>query len=87
MSVIGDLRGIAQASKDILSSRRRPLKLFLETVRYDLVFIVDKLGLNNRPFTLLHKEVFSHDEYTLYMGKAIYDSDASLDWATFIHEK
>jgi hypothetical protein len=95
MSIIGDLRGIARASKDILSSKRRPLKqveideaktVFLDTVNYDLVSIADKLGLNNRPFTLLHKKALSQDEYTLYMGKAIYDGDASLDWATFIHE-
>ncbi|HWG68504.1 MAG TPA: hypothetical protein VN692_03720 [Steroidobacteraceae bacterium] len=95
MSIIGDLRRIAQASKDIMSSKRRALKqveineakkVFLDTVNYDLIFIADKLGLDDRPFTLLHKKALSHDEYTLYMGKAIYDSNASLNWATFIHE-
>jgi len=95
MSVIGDLRGIAKAGKDILSSNRRPLKqveideaktVFLDTVDYGLVFVADKLGYGNRPFTMLHKRITSRDEYTLYMGKAVYDADASLDWATFIHE-
>lgn len=95
MSIIGDLRGIAHASKDIATSNRRPLKqaeidearkVFLGTVKYGVVFIADKLGLNDRPFTLLHKKALSRDEFTLYLGKSIYDGDASPDWATFIHE-
>jgi len=95
MSIVGDLRGVAKAGQDILSSKRRKLKqpeideaktVFLETINYGLVYIADKLGYGNRPFTMLHKNITSRDEYTLYMGKPIFDADASLDWATFIHE-
>jgi hypothetical protein len=91
MSVIGDLRALARAGKDVLTANMRDLTgaeiaeaktVFEDTIKYSRVNIADKVGYGNRPFTLVRGTGI--ELYTLFMGPTQFT--AMTDWATFIHE-
>jgi hypothetical protein len=93
MSIIGDLRGLAKAGQDVLSAKTRLLTaseiaeaqaVFRDTIDYTKVLIADKLGLGNRPFTLVSGG--PPDVYTLFMGPNVFATTSSSQWPTFIHE-